>query len=332
MTTVEDTTPRAPLRILCAEPENFSARGLAEVAKLGLLHAQSLSQSEFAEQAAEHDVLMLRLRLHLTDAILAGNGRPPLAVLSPTTGVNHLALPSAERLGVPIFHLRGEREFLDTIHSTAEHTFGLLLALARKLAPAVASTKRGQWHQVDYRGRELAGKRLGIIGFGRLGSIVARYAAAFDMDVSTFDPYVSAIAGNVVRRASLEELCQNSDVLSIHASLSETTEGLVGPKELNALPMGALLVNTARGELLQEDALLAALESGRLAGAALDVLANEHSSVAHGSAVLEYTRTHDNLIITPHIGGATAEAVERTDLFTIEKFAHWYRAGHQHGR
>lgn len=308
------------LRILCPEPESYSRAGLAEMARYGDVDARSLSQAELERVAGGYDVLMLRLKLHLTASILEGR---PLAVLSPTTGVNHLALPVAERLGVPVFHLRGERAFLDTIHSTAEHTFALMLALSRRLVPAVTSVREGSFDPQHFRGHELSGKRLGIVGFGRLGSIVARYAAAFEMSVAVHDPFVAELPAGVTRADSLLALCRETDILSLHAPWNETTEGLVGRDELAALPEGALFVNTARGELVDERALLAALESGRLAGAAVDVLAREHEAVANGSAMLDYARNHDNLIITPHIGGATEEAIEKTDRFVIGKFASW---------
>lgn len=313
----------ARLRILCPEPENYSRAGLARMGDFGAVDARSLSQAEFASAASEYDVLMVRLALHLTEAILEGGGRPPLAVLSPTTGVNHLALPAAERLGVSVFHLRGERAFLDTIHSTAEHTFGLILALTRRIVPAVNSVRAGNWDPQRFRGRELSGKRLGIVGFGRLGSIVARYAVAFDMAVSAYDPHVSDFPPGITRATSLLELCRQSDIVSLHAPWNESTEGLLGREEIELLPEGAIVVNTARGELVDERALLDALEGGRLAGAAADVLSREHAAIASSSAMLDYARRHDNLLITPHIGGATEEAIEKTDSFVIDKFARW---------
>jgi D-3-phosphoglycerate dehydrogenase len=317
---------RSPLRILCPEPESYSRAGLGEMARYGQIDARSLTQAELEREAGNHDVLMLRLKLHLTEGILRGKGRALVAVLSPTTGVNHLALPLAEELGVPIFHLRGERAFLDTIHSTAEHTFGLMLALGRRLVPAVSSVRAGEWTPQRFRGRELSGKRLGIVGFGRLGSIVARYAQAFDMSVATYDPFVAQLPSGVVRCETLLELCLQSDVLSVHAPWNESTQGLIGRTELAALPAGALVINTARGELLDEAALIDELRSGRLAGAAVDVLAEEHAAVSAGSPMLDYARQHENLIITPHIGGATEEAVEKTDRFVIDKFARWLAA------
>ncbi len=311
------------LRILCAEPENYSRLALERMSTFGDVEARTMAQAEFDAEASNFDVLMIRLRLMLSERTFVNPERAPLAVLSPTTGVNHLALGLTGRLGIQVFHLRGERAFLDTIHSTAEHSFLLMLALHRKLLPAALSVRSGRWEQTPFRGRELGGKRLGIVGLGRLGSLMARYADSFGMRVAAFDPYLETFPAYVRRYTSLEELFGNSDVVSLHAPLDDTTRGLVGTEQLACLPDGALFVNTARGELVDELALLEALRSGKLAAAAVDVLSDEHRSVTVGSALLDYAKTADNLLVTPHIGGAALEAIERTDNFIIDKFERW---------
>jgi D-3-phosphoglycerate dehydrogenase len=162
--------------------------------------------------------------------------------------------------------------------------------------------------------------RLGIVGFGRLGRKVARIGEAMGMQVQYFDPHVSGGAG------SLLDLARASDILSLHAAATPATRGLVSREVLNALPRGALVVNTARGELLDADALLDLLESGHIRAAALDTVSGEYDpdfAAGFGSSRLaSYARDHDNLILTPHIGGSTVDAWGETEAFVIAKAAH----------
>jgi D-3-phosphoglycerate dehydrogenase len=232
-------------------------------------------------------------------------------------------MEAAAELGIEVFHLRGKTEFLRSIPSTAEHTWALLLSLARKIPAAYASVKYGEWEQEPYRGHELHEKRLGILGCGRLGGTVAHYARAFGMKVSTFDPHAEFVPSYVARTETLSDLLAGSDILSIHVPLNEETRGMIGQEELAHLPNGAVLINTSRGEIVDESALVSALRSGRLAGAAVDVVQHELDPERRGTALIDYARDHDNLIITPHIGGATVEAVAKTDLFLIGQLVEW---------
>jgi D-3-phosphoglycerate dehydrogenase len=152
------------------------------------------------------------------------------------------------------------------------------------------------------------------------------------MQVQAYDPYQSSLPEGVRRCESLVGLLESSDVLSIHVSLTEETRGMVSVEELDCLPRGAILVNTSRGAVLDEAALLSALESGRLAGAGLDVLQDEHRIGEGQHPLIEYARTHENLLITPHIGGATQESVEKADLFLVKKVREFLIEKDQQGR
>ena len=311
-------------RVLCGEPQNYSAKGLAAVEAVAQLTAQQLTQAAPPnEQAPHYDAVMVRLQLRVDEPLM--HAQRLKAILTPTTGLNHIALEAAEAHDVAVFHLRGETAFLQTITSTAEHTWGLLLALVRKTPEAYQSVKEGQWVQQPFRGRELKGKRLGILGHGRLGSIIGRYGHAFDMKVLVYDPYIETIPDYVLRCRSLNELLAQSDILSIHVPLNAETTNMIGAEALAHLPQGAFVVNTARGEIVDEAALIALLKSGHIAGAAVDVLGQEHQIHTKGHPLIEYAQGNNNLLITPHIGGAAWEAIEQTDLFIIEKWKRWMR-------
>ncbi len=240
------------------------------------------------------------------------------AVASNTTGVPHIDLEAAVARGVAVCALHDEQPFLETITPTAEHAIGLMLAASRRLPAAHAAAASGRWDRRPWGApRMMSRLRLGLVGHGRLGRRVARIAGAMGMDVAWYDPYVPG------GMSSLLDLARRSDVLSIHAVANAETRGLVSRAVLEALPPGAIVVNTARGEILDTDALVDLLESGRLWAAALDTVDGEYRldfSEGFGeSRLARYARAHDNLVLTPHIGGSTVDAWTETERRVILK-------------
>jgi D-3-phosphoglycerate dehydrogenase len=305
-------------RILNLEPQDYSPVARAVLDRLGDVSDGPLTRSELMDRVRDCNVLIVRLAHHIDREILDRAGRLRV-VVSATTGLDHIDTEYAASKGIAILSLRGEVEFLRSIPATAEHTWALLLALVRNLPAAVQSVRDGEWDRDRFKGHELAGKRLGILGLGRIGEKVARYSLAFGMQVSAYDPFRQGWMERVERAGSQADLLGRSDVLSIHVPLNEQTVRLVGETELVCLPAGALLVNTARGQVIDEPALLQTLESGRLAGAALDVLTEETRGQLQSSPLLAYARSHANLIITPHLGGATVESMAATEVFMANK-------------
>lgn len=305
--------------ILVAEKSSFSLRGLQALAEIGPVSARDLSQSELVEAVNGYSILIIRLGLQVTAEVMRANPKL-LAIGTPTTGLDHLDLETAHHLGIEILSLKGERAFLDQVYATAEHTMALMLALLRHVPAAFNAVKRYEWRRDIYRGYELNGKTLGIVGCGRLGGMVARYGMAFGMRVLAYDPYQPMLPEGVLGYDGLAEMLGECDIVSIHVPLNEETRGMFSEDRFNRLRSGAWLVNTARGAVIDANALIRALESGRLAGAALDVLPAEGElKPGKSNALIEYARAHDNLLITPHIGGATQESVEKADLFLARK-------------
>jgi D-3-phosphoglycerate dehydrogenase len=187
-------------------------------------------------------------------------------------GVDNVDLAAATRRGVLVMNSPGG----NTV-STAELAVALMLALARNVAPADAAMKSEKWDRKAFAGEELFGKRLGVVGFGRIGREVAARCRAFGMEVQAFDPFVAAAVAEQahVQLRSLDEVLQTSDYLSLHSTLTKETRHVVGKDALAKVKAGVRIVNAARGELIDDDALLAALESGRVAAAALDVHSQE---------------------------------------------------------
>jgi D-3-phosphoglycerate dehydrogenase len=264
----------------------------------------------------EADAVVTGLEIHLRKPLL--DRMPKLRVIaSRTSQLRHLDLAETERRGIELLSIDADAPALQETSSTAEETFALLLALVRNVPWAFDSVKKGRWERRRYGGHELKGKTLGVIGYGRLGRMVAGYARAFGMRVLVNDPGEEGVP--------LDQLLRESDVVSLHCTFDDSTRGLLGEEQFRAMKPTAYFVNTARGEITDEAALLRALQKGWIAGAAVDTLAGEQPDGSHlrGNALVEYARTHENLVVLPHLGGATEEATKRTQVYIAEKLAAW---------
>lgn len=272
--------------------------------------------------------IFARLGLAFDESVFAAAGSLE-CVITPTTGLSHIDTSAADRYGVKILSLRDHPEFLRTIASTAEHTWSLLLTVIRRIPSAYQDVLAGNWARQPHMGVELSGKTLGVFGLGRLGSMVANYGRAFRMRVIATDTNDAAFCHDInrhVERVDAETLFALSDIVSVHLPLVEGTIGIVNASLISKMKTGAILINTARGELIDEEALLRALKSGHLAAAGLDVLSNDavwEGRMPIHHPMLEYGRSNPNLVITPHVGGFTYEAVRRTRSFMVDRFIEW---------
>jgi len=235
---------------------------------------------------------------------------PALRVLvTPSTGLNHISLPACARRRLPVLSLLDDREGLEEIAASAEFTFLLLLNALRRLDVAAREVSDRRWrHREDrLRGLELSGKLVGLVGLGRIGRRLARYCAAFGARVVYHDPYVT---GAALSARPLEALFAECDVVCVCCALTADTVGLIGESVLTRLRPGACLINTARGEIVDEKALLAVLAARPDLRVALDVLPGEVTDTHLASPLLAL---HDEgrIVVTPHIAGATVESQTR---------------------
>jgi D-3-phosphoglycerate dehydrogenase len=250
------------------------------------------------------DALIVRSRTHVNDVVLAA-GAPRLKVVGRAgVGVDNIDLAAARARGVIVVNA----PMASTI-AVAEHTLALMLALAKSVPQADASVRAGEWRKSTFQGIELDGKTLGLIGVGRIGAALAERAAGLGMRVIAYDPYLRdhEISDRHAQPSSLGDLLAQSDFISLHVPLTADTRGLLGAHELAAVKPGARVVCTARGGLIDEAALLQALNDGRLAGAALDVFENEPPGITA-------LTTHPKVICTPHIAAQTVEAQRRASI------------------
>lgn len=320
------------IQILNAEPLGYCDEARTILNRLGKVVEASLSRKELLSQLPDYGVLIVRLA-HQIDREVIDAGSCLKAIVTATTGLDHVDVDYAHSKGIEVLSLQGETVFLHTVSPTAEHTWALLLALLRRIPQAFASVQAGDWDRDKFRGNELDGKRLGIVGLGRLGRKVARYGIAFGMDVAAHDPYAKEWMDGVACMVMRSDLLQSSDVLTLHVPLNDETMGMIGASEMALMHPGSVLVNTSRGEIVNEVALIKALDSKNLAGAALDVVSQERNLEKRRiSSILSYVRTHDNLLITPHIAGATRESMAKTEVFMARKLAVLLNALKKEGR
>lgn len=303
-------------RILVAEPRDFPREACVLLEAAGDVDLRSTDSMDMARAFASYDAVLTRLGTRIDSYVLGSEPRTRVLAV-PTTGLDHIDLEACAQRGVQVISLRGEVDFLRTIRATAEHTLALTLAVLRNIVPAAASVVAGEWDRDRFRGREVAGSVVGVVGMGRLGTIVADLFLAMGATVVGVDVRDDWDHPGVRRAKDLRGLCASSDVLTLHIPFAPGDAPTIGEAELEALPMGAIVINTSRGGVLNESALLDALESGRVAGAGIDVLVGEPDVADH--LLVRYAATHPNLVITPHLGGNTSESLARVEIFIAER-------------
>ncbi len=294
---ITDGLSAAGLQILNDAP------GIEPVVKEGL------TPEQVREALFEADGIIVRSATKLTPAILAGQTRLKVIVRA-GVGIDNIDLPAATREGIIVMNTPAGNTL-----STAEHALALMLALSRNVAPAAAAMKAGKWDRKKFNGVQLAGKTLGVVGLGRIGMAVAKRAVAMEMTVIGYDPFLSAekAAENGIELVrDVDELVPRVDYLTVHTPLTPETENLFDAKRIARMKKGVRIVNGARGGIVNEDALADALESGHVAGAALDVFVTEPPPADHR------LRKLDNALLTPHLGASTDEAQESVGVEAAE--------------
>jgi D-3-phosphoglycerate dehydrogenase len=265
---------------------------------------------DLAEKIGVYDAIVIRSATKLTADVLERADR--LKVIGRAgVGVDNVDIDAATRRGIVVANAPES-----TVVSAAEHTIGLLVALSRNIPQAHAALKQGRWERARYGGIELEGKTLGVLGFGRIGQQVARRALGLGMRVVAHDPFVSKERFRelgVERVETPEEIYGAADFLTLHLPLTEETRGQIGKSAFEQMRDGVRLINAARGELVDETALLEALQAGKVGAAALDVFSAE----PYEGPLLEL----DNVVVTPHLAASTEEAQDRAGLIVAEQVA-----------
>lgn len=232
-----------------------------------------------------------------------------------STGLNHIDLNACKDLGIEVLSLTKDYELIKNLPSTSELAFGLMLSLLRHIPASFDSVKRGEWDYERFIGRQAEGLIAGIVGYGRLGYFMVKYCAAFGMKILVYDP-ANPVYGH--DKVSLEELTENSDVISLHVHVTDETRHMINKDVIGRMKKKPYIINTSRGEIVDEEAIIEGLKSGALAGYGTDVIEDEFGN-REASPIIKAAREGLNIIITPHTGGMTWEGQNRAYGHAIRK-------------
>ncbi|MEE9240291.1 MAG: phosphoglycerate dehydrogenase [bacterium] len=306
------------IRVLIAEPLSPRAEEILSAGEdFEVINKPGIERDELLEIVKDADGLIVRSATKVDGEVLGVSDRLKI-VARAGIGVDNIDLDTASLRGILVVNAPD-----GNIITTAEHTIALMFGLARKIPAAVRSVKEGRWERSKFVGTELSGKTLGIIGLGRVGSIVARLSGHLEMSVIACDPFISAEVAEKrgVKLVPMEELFSQSDYITLHVPKTPETAGLIGAEAIAKMRRGVRIINCARGGLVNEAALADALESGQVAGAALDVYEVEPP----GKESLLVGR--DDVICTPHLGASTEEAQENVAISVAEQVVSYLTKG-----
>ncbi len=308
-------------RVLIADDLSPRAAEILHRAGFDAIVRVGLKKEDLLAVIGEFDGLAVRSATQVTAEVLEA-GRRLQIVGRAGIGVDNIDVKAASRRGVIVMNTPGGNAV-----TTAEHALALMMSLARKIPAATASVKAGKWEKKRFQGTELAGKSIGVLGLGNIGRIVADRALGLRMHVLAFDPFLTEEAARKlgVEPVTLAELLARADVITVHTPLMPETKGLIGADAFGRMKKGVLLINAARGGIVDELALVEALKSGKVAGAALDVFEQEPVDPAHPLLAL------DNVVCTPHLGASTEEAQEKVAIEVAEQMVDYFARGEVRG-
>ena len=310
----------ARLKILCTVDLKLAPETRDLLQKIADLECIAGTPAALTEHVGDCDAYFGNADVRL-DANAIAAARRLKVVATPSTGTDHIDKDALRKRGIALLSLTTEYALLDTFTATAECAWGLLIACMRRIPAALDAVRRGDWARERFTGRQLSEKTLGVVGVGRLGKMVVEYGKAFRMRVLGCDPKPIRIAG--VEQVGFDALLSRSDVISIHVHLTDSTRGMFSREAFGKMKPGAVLINTSRGAIVDETALLEGLESGRIAAAGLDVIHGEWMDDITKHPLVRYAQSHDNLVITPHVGGATVESIAGARTFMARKLVEY---------
>ena len=296
---------------------------------------ESMSDNLYYEPDIDKDALKTLLKVSGADYIFTNPNKQNYmldgdllqfgqlkAICTASTGTNHIDVKYCEEMEIEIISITKDYQVINAITSTAEHTLALMLSLIRKIPTSFHSVRDGNWDWEPYVGRQMNSLTIGIIGYGRLGKLMAKYCDALGMEVLLHDPYVFSFGGNIERNkqpVELDELLERSDVISLHVHVTDETREMINKNTISKMVKRPYLINTSRGEIVNEDDIIDALRSEDLQGYATDVIRDEFGDIKNSKLVEFSMNPNNNVVITPHIAGMTKEAQEIAYHWAIDK-------------
>lgn len=245
----------------------------------------------------------------LDESVLSGSSIKVINTCS--TGTNHIDMQYCLNNNIAVWTLTKDMELINQLPSTSELAFTLMGSMFRKVDAGFKDVKDGNWNYEPFMGKQIKDSSIGIIGFGRLGKIMKKFCDAFGMKVYIYDPYEGY--------NGLDDLLQNSEVISLHIHVTDETRDMIGSKFLSKMKKGSYIINTSRGELVDESAIIRSIQTGHLSGYATDVIRDEFGD-QQSSQLVEYSKENSNVLITPHVGGMTWEGQTKAYKWAVNKF------------
>lgn len=312
-------TSAAKWRVLCLWDISFCPWVLDSLKRVAIVDVKPPDRQWVLQHIHEYDAIFVSLMVPMDEEIISRATRLK-KLITCSTGLDHLDLRALESRGIELQSIKTDFDLLDQVTATAELAWALALAASRKLPAAHNAAMQGIWAREIYRGRQLSGRTLGILGVGRLGKMMADYGRAFRMRVLGCDNNPRQKLDHV-QYVDFKTLLAESDVLSIHIHLTEANRGLINRDALKLMKKDAIIVNTSRGAIIDEDALVEAIRSGKLGGAGLDVIDGEWRTDLIDHPLIKLAREHPNVVIVPHVGGITIESQSMTMQFCADRLA-----------
>jgi phosphoglycerate dehydrogenase-like enzyme len=310
-------------KILCITPIDHLEGVYEKLSSCGeLIYEPNITKQELKKLLAKTDADYLftnpnRQGFMLDEEVLKDSNIKVINTAS--TGLNHIDLDYCEENNIDIWSLKEDYELINDLPSTSELAFGLMLSLLRNIPKSFHSVRDGNWDYEPFVGHQIKGKTIGVIGYGRLGKIMCRLFDGWGVETFVYDPYTDVDVEKDFE-VDLKTLLEYSDVVFLHTHVTDETRGMVDDKFLSQMKQGSYLINTARGELVDEDAIIKSIEQGHLKGYGTDVIKDEFGDIQNSKLVEFSINPNNNIVITPHIGGMTIEGQTKAYTWAVNKF------------
>ncbi len=311
-------------KLLIAEIDGFSDEVIQLLSQYFEVTAKNLYSEDIQHAFDTFDIFWFRLGFKIDSKLLAQSDRKVSTIVCPVTGLDHIDIEYCNSHNIKVISLKNEIDFLKNIRATAELTLALTLNILRKINPATNDVKHGHWNRDLFKGNEIYQKKVAIIGYGRLGQIVADLFDAFGAEVVVYDSKPITYSKYAIAH-SIQDVLKDCYICSLHISYTKENMQYFNHKKFEMMPYGSVFINTSRGSLVDENALVENFKSGRIKAIAADVL--HHEPEINQSILYEFYKNNPttNIIITPHIGGNTHESFYKTERFVAEKLIQHFK-------
>jgi len=313
-------------KILCMVDLSLAPEALEIIREHADVDYLPQESHRLVELISDYDAFWGHIDLKVDKQVL-NNAKRLKAINTSSTGTDHIDKDEAARRGIQILSIARDYRLLETFTATAECAWMLMLACHRKLRSATKSVLEGSWESKSYVGEQLSGRVLGVLGVGRLGKMTVEYGKAFGMKVLGCDLKPFSIPG--VERVDFDTLLSASDAISIHIHMEKRNYHLFNDSTFAKMKDNIILVNTSRGDIIDESSLIKNLDSGKIAAFGADVIHDEWRNDISKSNLIQYAHNHENVVITPHIGGCTTKSIVDARIFSAKKLIHFLRTGEE---